>query len=198
MPLISRRWDKDQRELDRVFRGPKAYKWPICKRVPPAKQLSTDVKLLGLVSYSEATRYTPQKYLETVQWCKVNDKPAPKFTLYPRTKGFVTTVKELGTSSSVKAIYDLTLAYAHKGCFLEAPSMWTTLCQPNLDRDWRFHVHTERYEIQELIGRSDAELASWMEARWMEKSKKLQRLKTDLEQGKDWSHSTSLSGTKDD
>lgn len=31
MPLISRNWDKDQRELDRVFRGPKVFRWPICK-----------------------------------------------------------------------------------------------------------------------------------------------------------------------
>ena len=30
MPLISRKWDKDQRELDRVFRGPMSG-WPICR-----------------------------------------------------------------------------------------------------------------------------------------------------------------------
>lgn len=31
MPLISRRWDRDQKELDRVFKGPKQYRWPICE-----------------------------------------------------------------------------------------------------------------------------------------------------------------------
>jgi 1-acyl-sn-glycerol-3-phosphate acyltransferase len=31
MPLISRKWDKDQRELDKVFCGPKVFKWPICE-----------------------------------------------------------------------------------------------------------------------------------------------------------------------
>lgn len=31
MPLISRKWDKDRKELDRIFRGPKLYKWPICR-----------------------------------------------------------------------------------------------------------------------------------------------------------------------
>jgi len=30
MPLISRRWDKDQKELDRIFRGPRHHGWPIC------------------------------------------------------------------------------------------------------------------------------------------------------------------------
>ena len=31
MPLISRDWDKDQRELKRVFKGPISYKWPTCQ-----------------------------------------------------------------------------------------------------------------------------------------------------------------------
>jgi 1-acyl-sn-glycerol-3-phosphate acyltransferase len=31
MPLISRNWDKDQRELDRVFKGPKTFRWPMCQ-----------------------------------------------------------------------------------------------------------------------------------------------------------------------
>ena len=31
MPLVSRNWDKDQRELQRVFRRPLSYKWPMCE-----------------------------------------------------------------------------------------------------------------------------------------------------------------------
>ncbi len=31
MPLVSRTWTKDQREMDRVFHGPLARRWPICK-----------------------------------------------------------------------------------------------------------------------------------------------------------------------
>ncbi len=31
MPLISRRWDRDQKELDRIFEGPKVHRWPICE-----------------------------------------------------------------------------------------------------------------------------------------------------------------------
>ncbi|KIX01858.1 uncharacterized protein Z518_09585 [Rhinocladiella mackenziei CBS 650.93] len=170
MPLISRRWNKDQKELDRVFRGPKVYQWPI-----------------WLISYSEATRYTAQKYLETVQWCQAHGKPIPRYTLYPRTKGFVTAVKALGTSSSVKAVYDLTLAYAHQGRFFEAPEMWETLSRGDLNKDWRFHVHAERFDIAELAGKSDEELASWLEGRWMAKSALLQELKRKLEDGQQWS-----------
>jgi 1-acyl-sn-glycerol-3-phosphate acyltransferase len=45
MPLISRRWDKDQRELERVFRGPKVYKWPMCKEmVIPCSELTRNMQ----------------------------------------------------------------------------------------------------------------------------------------------------------
>jgi hypothetical protein len=95
----------------------------------------------------------------------------------------------LGTSSSVKAVYDVTLAYAHNGRFFEAPPMWDTLSQPGLDKDWKFHVHVERFEIKDLAGMSDSELAAWLEGRWMEKSRRLEKLQRDLEHGIDWSQS---------
>lgn len=157
---------------------------------PHARRFEGLTNLSGLVSYSEATRYTPQKYTETVQWCKANKKAVPRFTLYPRTKGFVTTVRELKNSSSVKAIYDLTLAYAHRRRFFEAPTMWETISEPRLDRDWRFHVHVERFEISDLAEKSDAELAMWLEARWIDKSKRLEKLQEDLENGLEWSQDT--------
>jgi 1-acyl-sn-glycerol-3-phosphate acyltransferase len=169
MPLVSRNWDKDQRELQRVFKGPKTYKWPI-----------------WLISYSEATRFTPEKYRDTVQWCNSKGKPVPKYTLWPRTRGFVASVKALGSSSSVQAIYDLTIAYAHEGRFLEAPKFTQTLFDPALGESWRFHVYVERFEIQELAGKTDTELAEWLEQRWMAKSKKLQELQHLLSEGKEW------------
>jgi 1-acyl-sn-glycerol-3-phosphate acyltransferase len=32
MPLVSRNWLRDNRELDRVFQGPVQYQWPMCMR----------------------------------------------------------------------------------------------------------------------------------------------------------------------
>ncbi|KAL9106073.1 MAG: hypothetical protein Q9227_008859 [Pyrenula ochraceoflavens] len=193
MPLISRNWDKDQIELDRVFSGPKSG-WPICKSLFKTLPGEADMNFtVGLISYSEATRFTPQKYLETVQWCKANNKTVPKFTLYPRTKGFVATVKELRKGSSVKAIYDLTIAYAHGQQFFEAPSMWETLAEPRLDHDRRFHVHVKRFDIEEMAGLSDAELGRWLEERWMEKGRTLDMMSRSLQAGHTWDH---LSGHK--
>ena len=141
----------------------------------------------GLISYSEATRFTPQKYLETVQWCKSKGKPVPKYTLWPRTRGFVASVKALRESSSVSAIYDLTIAYAHEGRFQEAPTFTQSLFEADLGKSYRFHVHVERFDIQALANLDDAQLATWLEQRWMEKSKKLQELQHMLGDGKDWS-----------
>ena len=150
--------------------------------------------VVGLISYSEATRFTAQKYLETVQWCKENARPVPRYTLYPRTKGFVTMVKELAGKSSVTAIYDLTIAYAHEGRFMEAPGFWESLSESNFDKDWRFHVHVDRFEIADLVGLSDAELAKWLEGRWIEKGKKLEQLQNDLENGLEWTQKALTNG----
>ena len=75
----------------------------------------------GLISFSEAARFTAPKNIETRQWCKVHNRPAPRYTLYPRTRCFVKMVKEVAADSSVTAIYELTIAHAHQARFMEAP-----------------------------------------------------------------------------
>lgn len=122
-----------------------------------------------------------------MQWCKEKGKPVPRYALYPRTKGFVATVRELRQSSSIKAVYDLTIAYAHKGRFLEAPTMWDTLSRPNLDKDFQFYVHVDRFDIQDFADKNDTELAQWLEDRWMVKSTKLESLHRELDTNKQWS-----------
>jgi hypothetical protein len=118
----------------------------------------------------------------------------PRYTLYPRTKGFVTMVKELAGTSSVTAIYDLTIAYAHQERFMEATSFWESVAEPHSDQDWRFHVHVDRFEIADLMGKSDTELAKWLETRWMAKSKRLEQLQSDLENGRDWAPKATTNG----
>ncbi|KAI9740321.1 MAG: hypothetical protein M1834_004900 [Cirrosporium novae-zelandiae] len=168
MPLVSREWTKDQKEIERVFWGPKQFGWPI-----------------WLISYSEATRFTPRKHAETVRWCEANLRPIPKHTLYPRTKGFISMVQHLRETSQVKAVYDLTIAYAHRDKFLEAPDIWQTMSQPHLDRDWRFHLHVERYALKDLP-MTPQNLARWLEERWMEKGERLEKLRLKLEAGEGW------------
>ncbi|KIH89763.1 1-acyl-sn-glycerol-3-phosphate acyltransferase [Sporothrix brasiliensis 5110] len=156
MPLISRRWDRDQKELDRVFAGIVERRWPT-----------------WLVSFSEATRYTPAKYQDSMAWCTEHNRPQPQHLLYPRTKGFVTTVKHLRKAPQVKAVYDLTIAYEKGSKFQIPPSMWETLSVARLSdrkngKGYRFHVHVRRFPLVELPTKDD-ELAKWLETRWVEK-----------------------------
>lgn len=153
MPMVSRNWAKDRHELDRVFAGIVKRQWPT-----------------WLVSFSEATRFTPKKYNESIAWCKQAARPQPMHLLYPRTKGFITTVQHLRQASHVKAVYDLTIAYQRGDRWQEAPSMWDTLSVPRLtdDKGYKFHVHVRRFPLEELP-RGDEELAQWLETRWVEK-----------------------------
>ncbi|KAI4602724.1 hypothetical protein KJ359_007942 [Pestalotiopsis sp. 9143b] len=161
MPMVSRNWMRDQRELDRVFNGIVGRKWPT-----------------WLISFSEATRYTPEKYEETRIWCKENGRPLPKHLLYPRTKGFITTVRHLRKAPHVKAVYDLTIAYQHRDQFHKAPDMWETLKLPAITSGlgYKFHVHARRFPLEELP-HTDEELAKWLEQRWIEKGEWLEKKK---------------------
>ncbi|XXG93988.1 hypothetical protein Hte_000239 [Hypoxylon texense] len=163
MPMVSRNWMRDKRELQRVFSGIVRRKWPT-----------------WLISFSEATRFTPEKYSESTIWCKQNGRPQPLHLLYPRTKGFVTTVQHLRKAPHVKAVYDFTIVYQHKDRFHVAPSMWDTMKLPDISntQGYRFHVHARRFPLEDLPY-TDEELAKWLEQRWVEKGEWLDALKSE-------------------
>ncbi|KAL7895742.1 hypothetical protein HDV63DRAFT_401043 [Trichoderma sp. SZMC 28014] len=158
MPMVSRSWLKDKSELDRAFAG------LVSMRLPT-----------WLISFSEATRFSQRKYQESQAWCKKTDRPHPMHLLYPRTKGFIATVQHLRRAPHIKAVYDLTIFYRRGNEFQEAPTMWDTLSIPRLSEaaGFQFHVHARRFPIESLP-HTDAELASWLEQRWMEKGEWLE------------------------
>ncbi|KAI1468919.1 uncharacterized protein F4812DRAFT_425196 [Daldinia caldariorum] len=67
MPMVTRNWMRDLRELQRVFGGIVRRRWP-----------------MWLISFSEATRFTPEKYDESAAWCKQNGRPCIYFIPVPR------------------------------------------------------------------------------------------------------------------
>ncbi|KAI6839558.1 hypothetical protein KC327_g1549 [Hortaea werneckii] len=169
MPLVSRRWTQDQREMDRVFDGVLQRRWPI-----------------WLVAYSEATRYTMQKRIETEEWCKANGKRLGHHLLYPRTKGFIASVQKLRTTPHVTAVYDVTLAYAQNDkIFQKPPTFGQTIFLPRLSDQWRFYVHVDRHLLADLP-KSDEELSLWLEDRWVRKGEHLERLRQLLDNGQSW------------
>ncbi|RSL70617.1 hypothetical protein CEP54_001740 [Fusarium duplospermum] len=158
MPLVSRNWLRDKSELDHVFSD------MVQKAFPT-----------WLISFSEGTRFTPAKYQESIDFCRLANRRQPRNLLYPRTKGFIATVQHLRQAPHVKAVYDLTIAYQHQGTFQRAPSMWETLSTPELSEQggYKFHVHARRFPIEALPAK-DEELAAWLEELWMEKGKILE------------------------
>ncbi|KAI1142686.1 1-acyl-sn-glycerol-3-phosphate acyltransferase [Hypoxylon sp. FL0543] len=163
MPMVSRNWMRDKHELQRVFSGIIDRRWPT-----------------WLISFSEATRFTPKKYEESRIWCQQNGRPQPLHLLYPRTKGFVTTVKHLRKAPHIKAVYDFTIAYQRNDRFHVAPNMWETLKLPDLSgsQGYRFHIHARRYPLEDLP-HTDEELAKWLEQRWIEKGEWLEAMKAE-------------------
>lgn len=149
-------------------------------------RVSADSEWVGLIAYSEATRFTPEKYAQTVQWCKRNGKRVPQHTLYPRHRGFVATVQQLRQAPHVKAVYDITIAYAGlkdgKWVFMSAPSMWQSLSVPDLGKMYKFFVHAEQYPLNTLPEDDDG-LKGWLEDRWLAKGERLEKLRLELEGG---------------
>lgn len=145
----------------------------------------------GLIAYSEATRYTPQKRLEAEAWCAQHHKRLGTHVLYPRTKGFISCVQQLRTAPHVKAVYDLTIAYARRSAdnntfvFQSPPTFLQSVSEPRLDEAFKFFVHVDRYALEDLP-RGDEKLAGWLEERWVEKGERLEVLKRRLEAGLEW------------
>lgn len=134
----------------------------------------------GLISFSEATRFTATKYRASQAWAKENDRPQPQHLLCPRTKGFVATVQHLRrTAPHVRAVYDVGIAYARGhgrvARFQQPPSMWETLSAPGLSsrRGYRFRVDARRFAMDSLP-ESDDGLARWLEERWVVKGEWLE------------------------
>lgn len=176
MPLVSRKWTADQREMDRVFHGILKRQWPV-----------------WLISFSEATRYTASKRQEAERWCEANNRSLGQHLLYPRTKGFTACVQKLRQAPHVKAVYDVTIAYANRDEILQSPpTFWQTLSTPDLNRDWRFYVHVDRFDLEQLPSQED-ELAKWLEQRWVQKGERLERLQACLSQRLPWRKDESAS-----
>jgi hypothetical protein len=77
----------------------------------------------------------------------------------------------------------MTVAYARRNTFMQAPSFWETISSGDLGRaGYKFYVSVDRFELKELP-QTDEELARWLEDRWIQKGEKLEKLKNALQLG---------------
>lgn len=177
MPMVSRNWASDRGEFEALFKGIKSAALPT-----------------WLIAYSEGTRFTQKKWEATKTFCEGRGKPVFKHVLYPRSKGFVTSVQNLRDDSShIKHVYDMTLAYSKAGekGFMNAPTIWESFALARASPPWRFHVHVRRFELNELP-EDDEGLRMWLEGRWAEKSRILQGMEREWTEFKELGEVKSL------
>lgn len=90
-------------------------------------------------------------------------------------------VQNLRKAPHVKAVYDVTIAYAEGNKFMSPPSFVQTINTPKLGDSYKMFVHVDRHELASLPESSE-ELAKWLEDRWMEKGDRLESIKTQITQ----------------
>jgi len=132
----------------------------------------------GLISFSEGTRFTLSKYASSINWCKEHNHLIMKHILYPRVRGFVATVSALRHTKHVRAVCDMTIAYAHGNNFMQAPSSWQTIPTADLAKEgYKFYIHDGRYDTNEL---PESGLSKWLKERWIKKGERLEMLRDKL------------------
>jgi hypothetical protein len=78
----------------------------------------------------------------------------------------------------------MTIAYSRHNKFLKAPTIWESLSGGDLSgkRGYKFHVDVRRFPLEDLP-ETDADLAKWLETRWIQKGEYLE------EKREEWSKS---------
>lgn len=149
------------------------------------KKLSffNEMKLpIWFISYPEGSRITPEKSKISEKFCKENGRPPLRNVLFPRTKGFIATVKSF-RNSHVKFIYDITLGYYHpeKGLGYP-PNVFSVHLLGNLE-GYKYFIHVKRYYLKDLP-EGDADLCNWLFDRFYEKDAIIETWKKSLEKSK--------------
>ncbi|MBL0210380.1 MAG: acyltransferase [Holophagaceae bacterium] len=144
--FVKRNWTADRASVERTFAKVKDNKIPI-----------------WLVSFLEGTRLTPRKLEASQRYMSSLDLASTSHVMFPRTKGFVASVRGLG--SHIQAVYDVTIA--HEGSVLK---LWELL----KGSPRKVHLHVRRFAVPDLP-LDDSALADWAVALFAEKERLLQR-----------------------
>ncbi len=116
-----------------------------------------------LMIFPEGTRIRPAKLERSRQYARSIGQEPLDYVLWPRTKGFVASVK--GTAGHIVAVYDFTIGYENG-----VPTLW----QYVVGLVPRAHVHVRRFPIEELPRQDDEALAAWLIDRYRDKDRLLE------------------------
>jgi 1-acyl-sn-glycerol-3-phosphate acyltransferase len=142
--FVRRDWTRDRDRIASTFRT------ILDERIP-----------LWLVTFSEGTRFTPEKLQQSRQVAERLGVTPPRHVLLPRPKGFAASVRAL--RHHVDAVYDLTIGYPDG-----VPTLWQYIC----GQVPRIHLHVRRFPIGELPG-PEEDAVAWLQSRFEEKDRLL-------------------------
>lgn len=153
MILLKRNWLQDQKRILKTFAFYTKHRLP-----------------LWLISYSEGSRFSQRKLLESQEYARQNGRKPLNNVLLPRTRGFVASVQAL--KNSISAVYDFTLVYYSRDGKQRVPSPWDYLFA-NLG-GYVFEVHIRRFPLSELPVEDEKQLGEWLHGRFQAKDSLLQ------------------------
>lgn len=144
--FVKRNWTEDRDSIRATF----------------ARLRENDVPV-WMLSFSEGTRFSPEKLEQSRAYARKHGLHQPRHTLVPRTKGFVATVQ--GLRDHVDAVYDLTLGYEDG-----VPTLWQYIrgLAP------RAHLHVRRHAI-DTVPEDEESIAQWLYDRFREKDERLEQ-----------------------
>ena len=144
--FVKRDWKRDENRIAKAF-------YRLVKSKIP----------FYMVIFPEGTRIKPAKVAESVRFSEEHGLPVMNKVLFPRTKGFIATVK--GLRQQIDAIYDVTILYND-----HVPGLW----QWFRGDTGLINVFVKRYAKDDLPDDPDS-LSDWLIQRYMEKDELLSR-----------------------
>jgi 1-acyl-sn-glycerol-3-phosphate acyltransferase len=143
--FVRRRWTEDRQSIERTF-----------------SRLVRDRVPLWLVSFTEGTRFTPDKARASRQYARSAGRPPLTHVLTPRSKGFVASMHGLG--DSLDAVYDVTIGYPEG-----VPTLWQYI----QGYAQVAHLHVRRFAA-DTVPHDPAALTTWLHERYREKDRLLE------------------------
>jgi 1-acyl-sn-glycerol-3-phosphate acyltransferase len=147
--MLKRKWADDEENIKRTFQKIHENKLPY-----------------WLISHPEGHRITKKFLEETNAWGKKNDLPPMRHVLYPRTKGFVESVRGL-RGSTINAVYDITIVYENN----KYPTLYDLCCGVGTQK---VHIHVRRFTFDQLP-QDRKELSDWLIKLYQEKDELIEK-----------------------
>lgn len=138
------------------------------KKLLSLRDFEKTIGPFSFVLFPEGTRLTPERQKRCNAYTESIGEPPLNHLLYPRFKGFTTTLEALG--DRLDGIVDATLIFDN-----DHPSLKRTISG---NSNTLIHAHTKYYPI-DTLPKGEEELQKWLKDRWYEKEERIVNFRRD-------------------